>query len=61
MSNNTKYDIEAEATQIRQNYNFRDCEIDLFKLGEDLGIEIKTESKKLLVFRVHLFDMVIIF
>ncbi|EPN9320175.1 ImmA/IrrE family metallo-endopeptidase [Acinetobacter baumannii] len=46
MSNNTKHDIEAEATQIRQNYNFRDCEIDLFKLGDDLGIEIKTESKK---------------
>lgn len=46
MSNNTKQYIEEEATQIRHDYNFRDYAIDLFKLGEDLGIEIKTESKK---------------
>ncbi len=46
MSNNTKQYIEEEATQIRHDYNFGDYAIDLFKLGENLGIEIKTESKK---------------
>lgn len=39
MSNNTKQYIEKEATQIRQDYDFIDYEIDLFKLGEELGID----------------------
>lgn len=46
MSNNTKQYIEKEATQIRQDYDLIDYEIDLFKLGEELGIDIQTQSQK---------------
>lgn len=45
MSNNIKQFIEKEAIQIRQDYDFLDPEIDLFRLGEELGIEIKTQSQ----------------
>ena len=40
MPNNSKQFIEKEALQIRQDYDFTNPEIDLFQLGQEIGIEI---------------------
>lgn len=45
MPNNSKQFIEKEASQIRQDYDFTDPEIDLFKLGQELGIDIQTHAQ----------------
>lgn len=46
MSNNSKQFIEKEAFQIRQAYDFTNPEIDLFKLGQEIGIDIQTQSQQ---------------
>ncbi|MBF7683976.1 ImmA/IrrE family metallo-endopeptidase [Acinetobacter sp. B5B] len=44
MPNNSKIYIEKETTQIRQDYGFTNHEIDLFVLGQELGIDIQTQK-----------------
>lgn len=44
MPNNSKIYIEKETTQIRQDYGFNNHEIDLFVLGQELGIDIQTQK-----------------
>ncbi len=46
MPNNSKQFIEKEALQIRQDYDFTNPEIDLFQLGQEIGIEIQTQSQQ---------------
>lgn len=57
MPNNSKQFIEKEALQIRQDYDFTNPEIDLFQLGQEIGIEIQTQSQQAMVFQVLLLEM----
>lgn len=44
MSKNTKQFIEQQAFQVREEYGFTSYEIDLHKLGDEVGIEIQTQE-----------------
>lgn len=57
MPNNSKQFIEKEALQIRQDYDFTNPEIDLFQLGQEIGLRYKLNPSKAMVFQVLLLEM----
>ena len=46
MPNNSKQFIENAAFQVREDYDFTNPEIDLFQLGQEVGIDIQTQYQQ---------------